>query len=95
MDRKRRGSVPPVSQNRAGSRLRHGNRGDQLKGLKPAIPLLTSGVVFLAVGVAAAAAWRNFLPLGMGALCLAIGVVSLVRQKRTGGSKSVAAEDEM
>jgi hypothetical protein len=58
-----------------------------MKRIKPGIPYLITGVVLLAVGVGAAAAWRNFLPLVIGAAFLAIGVVAMVRQKRTGGSK--------
>lgn len=58
-----------------------------MKRITPGIPYLTTGVVFLAVGVGAVAAWRNFLPLVMGAAFLAFGVVALVREKRTDGSK--------
>ena len=58
-----------------------------MKRIKPAIPYLITGVVLLAVGVGAVAAWRNFLPLLIGAAFLAIGLVALVRQRRTGGSK--------
>jgi len=58
-----------------------------MKRIKPAIPYLITGVVLLAVGGGAVAAWRNFLPLLIGAAFLAIGLVALVRQRRTGGSK--------
>ena len=57
-----------------------------MKRSKQSTPWLASGVVFLAVGIGAAVAWHNFMPLGMGAVWLAIGVISLVREKRTGGS---------
>ena len=58
-----------------------------MKRITPGMTYVITGAVFLAVGVGAAAAWRNFLPLVMGAAFLAIGVVALVREKRTDGPK--------